>query len=370
MLRLWLIAIGALALPASAPAQAQTSPAISAATDTRSMIEKVDRALADAAREGFGGAVIIRQGDTVLLAKGYGYADRESRIVFTPQTVAQIGSITKSQTAVAIATLIAEGKVALSDPVAKFIPDAPEPGRSRTIAQLLSHRSGLIDGCTDDFAEQSEAMLVRTCLARPLAAAVGENHYSNLGYSVLALIIERVTGKSWEDAVRERVWEPLGMRDIGFTFRGQDDEPYAHGYLKGQKQPVISRSIARLNGHDWALRGNGGLQASASTMMGFLDALLDPQSALSPAARGLVSAPLAGQSGDVQEGFGLFFRYEDGKLLRMGHSGSDGVFFSYLAWLPRNDVRFYFVGNNGEDEARAVLRDVLRAAMDLPPRSR
>lgn len=338
-------------------------------TPTASMnsIAAVDRALADSVAKGFGGALIIQQGDDVLLQKGYGFADRERRIAFTLDTVSQIGSITKSQTAAALATLVAEGKVALDDSVGRFIPEAPEPGASRTVAQLLTHRSGLLDSCTGDFEEQSEEMLVGTCLARPLAHPVGEDHYSNLGYSALSLIVQRVAGEPWERAVRARVWQPLGMDRIGFRFEGQDDNLFARGYLNDAPKPVISRSIAKLNGNDWALRGNGGVQASPRTMIRFLNGILDSDGGFPPAARALILSPVPGQSGDVQEGFGFFFRYKDGKPLRVGHAGSDGVFFSYLAWIPANDVRFYFVGNNGEADVKSVLQVALKAAMELPP---
>jgi CubicO group peptidase (beta-lactamase class C family) len=358
-----LLLVPVFALGAAASGQNAASPA-----DTQATIAQIDKVLTDAAAKGFGGAIIVEQDGKTLLSKGYGFADRERRIPFTPDTIAQIGSITKSQTAAALVTLIAEGKVKLSDPVSKFVPEAPEPGRSRTVAQLASHSSGLLDSCTDDFDQQSEAMLISTCLARPLAYKPGEDNYSNMGYSVLALIVQRVTGKPWEEALRERVWAPLGMKDIGFYFRGRPDDLFARGYLNNIEQPVISREIAELHGNDWALRGNGGLQASSRTMIRFLDGILDPNGGYPPAARKILLSPVPGQSGEVQEGFGLAFRFEpDGTPIRVGHSGSDGTFFSYLGWLRQNDVRFYFVGNNGEDEVKPVLQQALKLALHLPP---
>ncbi len=342
------------------------APEAAAPASTSEMIAAIDRNLKAAAGKGFGGAVIIQQGDKVLLQEGYGFADRERRVAFTPDTIAQVGSITKSQTGAAIATLIASGKISLDDPVARFIREAPDPGKSRTIAQLLTHRSGLLDSCTDDFQPQSEEMLVRTCLAKPLAHPVGEDNYSNMGYSVLALIVQRVSNDNWEHAVRQRVWQPLAMDHIGFRFEGQDDDLFARGYLNNVGQPVISRSIAALHGDDWALRGNGGVQASPRTMIKYLNGILDPHGGLPPPVRQLILSPVPGQSGDVQEGFGLFSRYKDGRLLRTGHSGSDGVFYSYLAWAPTNDIRFYFVGNNGEDEVKPVLREVYDIVSRLP----
>lgn len=338
--------------------------------ETGKVIQEIDDVLSAAAQRGFGGAVIIQQGDRVLLAKGYGFADRERRLPFTTRTVAQVGSITKSQTGAAIAALVAQGKVALDAPVSRYVPEAPEPGASRTIGQLLAHSSGLLDICGDDFAQMSEEKLVADCLGRPLAHPPGEDHYSNTGYSVLALVVQRVTGEPWEQAVRDLVWQPMGLADIGFSFAAISDADFALGYMNDQPQPVISRSIAKLNGNDWALRGNGGLQASAETMIAFLNGLLAANGGLDPKARVLMLAPVPGQHGEVREGNGLAFRYDaEGRLIRMGHAGSDGVFFSYLGWLAGNDIRLYFVGNNGEDNVKPVLQKALKSALGLPPAS-
>ncbi|MFL6764130.1 MAG: serine hydrolase, partial [Sphingomicrobium sp.] len=138
--RIWGTLLCAVLLFAPPPAaSAQPALAPPAAEKTAEIIAGIDRTLSDAAANGFGGAIIIEQGHRTLLSNGYGYADRKRRLAFTPGTIAQIGSITKNLTAAALATLIAEHKVALSDTVAKFVPEAPEPGRSRSIAQLLSH---------------------------------------------------------------------------------------------------------------------------------------------------------------------------------------------------------------------------------------
>ena len=128
-MRSLLACVAAAAALLAQPAAVQSAPAQPAMTAGQS-VAAIDRALTNAAAKGFGGAIIIEQSGKTFLSKGYGFADRERRIPFTPETVAQIGSVTKSQTAAALVTLIAEGKVKLSDPVSKFIPEAPEPGRS------------------------------------------------------------------------------------------------------------------------------------------------------------------------------------------------------------------------------------------------
>lgn len=350
---------------ASAPAPAPSPPY----ADVAAFVSDLDAQLAALAAEGYGGAVVVERGDEVLLARGYGYANRAAKVPFTVDTVAQIASVTKSQTGAAIAALVASGRVALSDPLGKFVPEAPEPGRSRTIAQLLTHSSGLADICTDDFVRQPEAMLVSRCLAMPLAFPVGEDNYSNLGYSALGLVIERVTGKPWEAALRELVWRPMGVEGIATQFPRVPPAQLARGYLNGVEQPELTGQLRKLGGEDWALRGNGALSASARTMIRYVDAVVDGGQVYPPAALALLRQPVAGQSGRVREGYGMVFRYDEaGEMTRMGHSGSDGVFLTYLGWLPKNDVRFYFVGNNGEEEAQKALGAVIRSANRIPPR--
>jgi len=136
-----ILALALVAAASAFPPAAVAAPAEPAPIDAQQAVAEIDRQMTEAAAEGFGGAVVIEQGGKMLLAKGYGFADRERKVPFTPDTVAQIGSITKSQTAAALATLIAEGRVALSDPLSKFVPEAREPGRSRTVAQLVKIRS-------------------------------------------------------------------------------------------------------------------------------------------------------------------------------------------------------------------------------------
>lgn len=344
-------------LAASAPAAADASDGA---------IARIDAAMAGA--EGFGGAVIVDRGGEVLLSRGYGWADRERRIRFAPDTVAQIGSVTKTFTAAAIAALAAEGRLDLDATVGDYLPTASEPGRSRRLRDLLTHSSGLLDACGDDFERLSGGDVLGDCLARPLAHTPGEPHYSNLGYTVLAMVVEAVSGRDWEDHLRATIWEPLGMDDTGFRFAGRDQSRFARGYREGRADEVISRRIAELGGADRNLRGNGGIQASSEDMMRFLRALVRGDPAISPETRALMLAPHGPVVDGAAEGFGLFFRFdEQGELFRVGHAGSDGAFMSYAAWFPQSDTLLYFVGNNGEEPVREVLRAVLREAGTLPP---
>lgn len=351
--------VGCLWLLAALPAQAaaiQPGDIVSGP-----LAEDIDRQLTDQAAHGFGGSVVIRMDGEIVLQRGYGLSDREAGINFTPDTIGQVESISKTFTALAISMLAAEGKVDLAASVRAYIPDAPAPAGDATLHQILTHRAGLAGECGDDFEPRSHEGLVRTCMALPLAYPAGEEHYSNMGYSFLAAVVEAVSGQSWEDFVRQRIWTPAGMSHTGFVDLGQaDDASIAAGYLNDEPQGRIRDRIGALNGDDWHLRGNGGVEASARDMDRFYLMLIGETPGVDRATRDIVLKAYERRDAEVMEGYGLFHRFDArGRRYRIGHSGSDGVFFSFFAFYPEQHAFLYFVGNNGEDEALKGLRVAL-----------
>jgi CubicO group peptidase (beta-lactamase class C family) len=323
----------------------------------------IDARMTEAARHGYDGAVIVESGGKVVLSAGYGFADRAARRPFTTRTPAQIGSITKSFTGLAVSQLAAEGRLDLTKPVKAYAPEAAEPGGSATLEQLLGHRSGLMDDCGDDFDRITRDDLLKRCLAKPLAHPVGEENYSNIGYATLAAVVERVTGQPWERYLAEHVWRPFGMKDTGWTFPGRDRRDFAIGHLKDAPQGVISDKITALGGEVWNLKGDGGLQASAEDMLRYWRGMQRQPAKV----HDMMLVRRAPPGVEVMEGHGLFFRFDaKGETVRIGHSGSDGVFFSYIGWLPPTRTFVYFVGSNGEDEVKPVLQDVLKILLHGP----
>ncbi|NEX93210.1 serine hydrolase domain-containing protein [Caulobacter sp. 17J65-9] len=367
-MKLLLCALAALAIPPAAHAGTPQA----AAPRTVEVLDgpvaaAIDAQLTAAAEQrGFGGAVVVEMEGRTVLKAGYGYADREAKTPFTADTTAQIGSITKTFTALAASQLAAEGKLDLHVPVRAWLPGAAEPAAAATLNQLMTHTAGLDDYCGDDFEPRTRAELLTRCMALPLKQPPGRSLYSNLGLSITAATVEQASGQDWVSYLRTHVWAPFGMTRTGWTFPGAPRAGFAIGYLNDKAQPLISDQIAALHGADWNLKGNGGLQASAADMQRFYHGLM----AQPEAVRALVLSPHApGETPDVREGYGLFFRVDDqGRTLRAGHGGSDGTFFSYLALFPGRDAFFYFAGNNGETPARDELKGVLKTVQDaLPP---
>ncbi len=158
-------------------------------------------------------SVAVLRGDSVLLARGYGFANVEHRVPATDSTVYPVGSLTKPFTAAAIVLLVPAG----SSPARRS--DHPVPARRIgrvvrvTIRHLLTHTSGIPQDTTlDSRRDYSESELVRSA-AQPLQFEPGElESYSSTGYALLGVIIHRVTGVFWGDFVRDQIFRPLGMR--------------------------------------------------------------------------------------------------------------------------------------------------------------
>ena len=329
--------------------------------------QSLDVGLTEATQHGFGGAVLLEDKGVPILKAGYGYANRDKKTPFTVGTVGQIGSITKPMTALAILELAREGKLDVEKPVKTYLASAAEPAASATLHQLLTHHAGLTDYCGDDFDRLTKADLLAKCMARPLEHPVGEDHYSNMGYSILAAVIEQVSGKDWETYLREHIWAPLGMQRTGFAYVGDANRAdFAVGYLNDKPQGVISDEIAKLHGADWNLKGNGGIQSTAADMERFWRGLTARTPGVSPVVVHGMTTPHDPIEGEAWEGYGLAVRLDaNGKPYRIGHSGSDGTFFSYFGWLPQQDIFIYVVGNNGQDNVKPIVSTVLKAALAM-----
>ncbi len=355
------LAISIALLLASAPGFSQVLPKRLDVADGE-LGRNLDTQLTSAAEKGFGGAIIIEVRGKLILKAGYGLANREARIPFTADTIAQIGSITKPLTALAVLQLAEEGKLELSAPVAKYLPGAAQPAANATLHQLLTHHAGLADTCGGDFVRVSKADLLHRCMAMPLAYPPNQENYSNMGYSILAAVVEQVSGQSWENYLRTHIFEPLAMSRTGFAFTGVDTREFAAGYRNGERQAVISDRLAELHGDDWNLRGNGGIQSSAADMERFYRGLSGRAPGISHAVVEQMIKPHERLEGDAWEGYGFAVRLDaNNKAYRIGHSGSDGVFLSYFGWLPQQDIFFYIVGNNGEAAVKPIVRVVVNA---------
>ena len=192
----------------------------------------LDARLTEFEKEGFWGAVLVVCDNRVVLLKGYGFADHERGIRNAPSTRFEMNSITKLFTGAAVLQLAAAKKIDVKDPVEKHLGAFPEEKRSATIEQLASHTSGLVAAGTELASETREGFLAAVKRA-PREAVPGTHYrYSNSGFSVLAALIERVSGLSYEEYLRRNIFPAAGMQTAIFRDAVPRDDPrFAHGYV-------------------------------------------------------------------------------------------------------------------------------------------
>jgi CubicO group peptidase (beta-lactamase class C family) len=226
---------------------------------------RVDQYLSRLVPYGYSGSVLIAKDGAVILRKAYGLADRETKQPYTTDMVSCIGSVTKQFTAAAILKLEMEGKLSVSDPVAKYLPGVPADKAAITIHQLLTHTAGLAGdfGGTDEEQIERDALVAKV-LSAPLASRPGERfEYSNEGYSLAAAIIERVSGTGYETYLRDHVLLPAGLKDTGYLAPRWQITRLPIGYTaEGRPWGRVYKNGWLADGPGWYLRGNGGLHST------------------------------------------------------------------------------------------------------------
>lgn len=185
----------------------------------------------------FNGSVLVARKGTIIFEKGYGYKNKKALLPNDPNTIFQIGSITKQFTSAIILQLKEKQKLSLQDKLSQYIPDYPN-GDQITIEQLLTHTAGIYNYTNNpDFMKnESTKPIARDSLLalfrnKPLDFKPGEKfNYSNSGYILLGYIIEKVTGKSYFQVVRDNIFRPLHMDHSGFDFTHLTSSDKATGY--------------------------------------------------------------------------------------------------------------------------------------------
>lgn len=232
--------------------------------------DQLDAALQRATSGDYWGvALVVREGETIL-SKGYGAADYRSR-KNTPDTLFEIASITKQFTAAAILHLVHEDRLELTTTLGELFPRQASKYKDVTVEQLLSHTSGMnpSGGVPYNSTIKRDAYIKRV-LAVPPSSPPGQTFaYSNVGYALLAAIIETVTGESFEDYAHEHLFRPAGLVDTGFIKeRDLDRTRVATRISTGS-----SRHTSADWHYGWGYRGMGGVVTTANDLYRWSNAL-------------------------------------------------------------------------------------------------
>jgi D-alanyl-D-alanine carboxypeptidase len=247
------------------------------------IVTQLDTLIEKAATEdSFSGAVMVAKDGKPIFQKAVGFANKETKLQNKTTTRFNLGSINKSFTSVAIAQLAQQGKLAYTDTIAKLLPDYPNKAVAEkvTIHQLLTHTSGLGDYLTRDLAQAKTLRdLLPLFVNQPLLFEPGQKQqYSNSGYVVLGLIIEKLSGRSYYDYVKENIFKPAGMTRTDSFERDQKVDDLAMGYTSmgpPDQQPAPEPGPRVANTATLAGKGSsaGGGYSTVEDMLRFANAL-------------------------------------------------------------------------------------------------
>ena len=344
------------------------SPAVRGAIDPDTLRAKaaaIDAYLVRLEKLGFAGVLVLESQGQVVVERGCGFADREKRLPWKTTAVSDIGSITKQFTAAAILRLQEQGRLRVDDTLAKHIETTPTDKAAITLHHLLTHTSGIVDvPDRDDWDPVSRDDIVQLTMAAPLATPPGTHFaYSNAGYSLLGVVIEKTTGKNYEEALRELVLEPAGLRETGYVLPKWDSERIAVGYQDGARWGTTLERPFASDGPYWILRANGGLHSTAPDMLRWARALLDDR-VLSPSSRAVLWSKHVDESngsGDSFYGYGWsIVDLPDGRAV-VTHNGGNGIHFADFTILPAERMVAFFMTNVvSEFYSQPLLEDVRR----------
>jgi D-alanyl-D-alanine carboxypeptidase len=311
---------------------------------------------------------VLRGGETVR-ARGYGIADLEHRAPATDSTRYFLGSVTKPMTAAAVLALAERGRLSLDDEVTRHVPELDSPGPPITLRHLLSHTSGLAgpQQVAPRFLERrhlefSREQLVELLAGEPRVSAPGERFgYNNLGYILLGITVERVSGQGFEEHLRREVLAPAAASSVLLCDPRRVIAHRASGYEMVEGAPVNAEPV-----NASLVFAAGGLCANAPDVARWLRALAGGQ-VIAPATFREMVTPAPGATGAaLSYGYGMFMDAALGRS-RLFHGGDVNGFSGFAAHYPEAELTVVVLTNTRGTASRRLAEAIAGRVLGLPP---
>ena len=326
----------------------------------------------------FAGTVLIARGDSTLYDGAFGLADPARSTPVRADTRFRIASVTKMFTAVAIAQLAEAGALDMDDPIGRVLPELPKDfGETVTIAHLLTHRSGIeLDGIAPFNAAKRAAPSAEALLGVQLRfldalrsdgrfAPSFDYDYSNEGYDLAGLIVERVSGQRLPDYLAEHVLARAGMNHTAYLAPDTRREDLAVGltHRADTDYRFVEAAVPADHFYAHAALGSSGLASTAGDLRRFAAALFRSDRLLTPASRArLVSAQVTLGPTEAY-GYGVQRRTWSGAL-SLGHDGGMEGASAELRYFPDADVTLVVLANRRT--IASTVADEITTRLDLP----
>jgi CubicO group peptidase (beta-lactamase class C family) len=324
---------------------------------------KLENYLTEMEKAGLTGSALIELADGSIISRGYGFRNLESNQPNDAATVFDIGSLTKQFTAAAILKLELTGKLSVNDPITKYFEVVPEDKQNITIHDLLRHQSGLMSGIGKDYEKIEKTEFLSKLFSTKLKFKPGDNFsYSNVGYTLLALIIEKASGQSYESFLYENLWQPALMEHTGYSRPAFDADRIAIGY------DGLNAAWGRPTEKEWDggapylhLLGNGGILSTTEDMLKWSRALQKNMILNEDATKKLFSPKLrAGETEKSYYAYGWDVAKTARNTIRYGHSGYNRIFYADMMIYPAEKVVLIWLSNKSNDEFNELNKELSR----------
>jgi CubicO group peptidase (beta-lactamase class C family) len=304
--------------------------------------------------EGASGTLVAARDGEMLHCQGFGLADRERQVAAACDTVYDTMSMTKQFTAAAILKLEMMGRLRVTDPIVAHIGPVPKDKREITVHHLLTHTSGLTDALGGDYEPVSREQMLAAALRSALRSLPGEEyHYSNLGYSVLAAIVEKVSGIGYEAFLAQHLFAPARMTQTGYVLPQWRPDQVAVEYdTRGRPHGRPFEHRWADDGPYWNLRGNGGLLSTPRDMFRWHVALKRGKVLNRRAKKKLFKAHVREEpGGNSYYGYGWVVSRSDRFGRVAWHNGGNRWSYGELARLLDAGVMVFWATNRYRDKS-------------------
>jgi CubicO group peptidase (beta-lactamase class C family) len=294
---------------------------------------------------GFSGVILIARQGTVLINWGYGFANQELDVPNTPQTKFSIASLTKAFTAMAIMILQERGQLKVQDSICKYILDCPTTWTPITLHHLLTHTSGIrnysdLYDKVNLYQEYTPEEITVSFKDLPLDFSPGSQwNYSNSGYFLLGVVIEKASGERYETYIQRSIFQPLGMSESGYNRSTTIVKNRASGYTLNLAAQLIN-TFPRDVSQRYAA---GGLYSTVGDLLKWDQALYTNQ-LVSTESLSAIFAPSASLPNGVGYGYGWMISDRSGYHI-VEHGGAVPGFVANLARYPDDQVTIIVLSN-------------------------
>jgi len=343
---------------------------ISALAGPPQAADAIDKLMATLHDQGqFNGAVLVAENGDVLYRRGFGKADIETGTAFAPDTLSDIGSVTKQFTAMAIMMLAERRRLSYDDPISKYIPEfsgASHLGRI-TVRQLLTHTSGIPDygdlGIDDSGLNQSSLIAALLKRNADISKPGMRYRYSNAGYALLAIVIQRVSGRRFSDFLAQEIFLPCEMKS---TFVYDDRAVKRPGMAVGYD------AFGQIDdGGPTSVPGDGGIYSTVDDLFKW-DQTLNTEKLVTRSTLAEAFTPARVEEGKSTYGFGWNVAL-DGANKYVWHTGSHAGFRAFIERRLNQQLTVIMLtnmGNSKRQEIDSAIQNILAGApYVLPKRS-